>query len=41
MARLEAGEIDLHIAPASIEVIIHGALALSKSSVERGRFRLK
>jgi len=31
MARLEAGEIDLHIAPASIEEIIHGALALSKS----------
>jgi two-component system sensor histidine kinase KdpD len=33
MARLEAGEIELHIAPASIEEIIQGALALSKSSL--------
>ena len=41
MARLEAGEIDLHIAPASIEVIIHGALALSKSSVGAREIQVK
>jgi two-component system sensor histidine kinase KdpD len=33
MARLEAGEIELHYAPTSIEEIIQGALALSKSSL--------
>jgi two-component system, OmpR family, sensor histidine kinase KdpD len=33
MARLEAGEIELHFAPTSIEEIIQGALALSKSSL--------
>jgi len=33
MARLEAGEIELHFAPTSIEDIIQGALALSKSSL--------
>jgi two-component system sensor histidine kinase KdpD len=33
MARLEAGEIELHYAPSSIEEIIQGALALSKSSL--------
>jgi len=33
MARLEAGEIELHIAPASVEEIIQGALTLSKSSL--------
>jgi two-component system, OmpR family, sensor histidine kinase KdpD len=33
MARLEAGEIELHFAPTPIEDIIHGALALSKSSL--------
>src|SRR6202162_3345852 len=31
MARLEAGEIELHYAPTSIEEIINGALAISKS----------
>ena len=33
MARLEAGEIELHRAPTLIEEIIQGALALSKSSL--------
>jgi len=33
MARLEAGEIELHYAPTSIEDIIQGALVLSKSSL--------
>ncbi len=33
MARLEAGEIELHFAPAPIEEIIQGALAISKSSL--------
>jgi two-component system, OmpR family, sensor histidine kinase KdpD len=33
MARLEAGEIELHYAPTSVEEIIQGALALSKSSL--------
>jgi two-component system, OmpR family, sensor histidine kinase KdpD len=33
MARLEAGEIELHLAATSIEEIIQGALALSKSSL--------
>src|SRR6266850_1851812 len=41
MARLEAGEIDLHIAPASIEEIIHGALALSKSSMGAREIQVK
>jgi len=33
MARLEAGEIELHFAPTPVEEIIQGALALSKSSL--------
>lgn len=33
MARLEAGEIELHYAPASMEEVIQGALALSKSAL--------
>ena len=33
MARLEAGEIELHFAPTSIEEIIQGALTFSKSSL--------
>jgi two-component system sensor histidine kinase KdpD len=33
MARLEAGEIELHFAPTSIEDIVQGALTLSKSSL--------
>jgi len=33
MARLEAGEIELHYAPTSTEEIIQGALALSKSGL--------
>lgn len=33
MARLEAGEIELHFAPTPIEEIIQGALALSKSAL--------
>jgi two-component system sensor histidine kinase KdpD len=33
MARLEAGEIELHYAPTAIEEIISGALAISKSSL--------
>jgi two-component system, OmpR family, sensor histidine kinase KdpD len=33
MARLEAGEIELHYAPTSVEEIINGALAISKSSL--------
>ena len=33
MARLEAGEIELHFAPTPIEEIIQGALAVSKSSL--------
>src|SRR5947207_1795017 len=33
MARLEAGEIELHFAPTSLEEIIQGALTLSKSSL--------
>jgi two-component system sensor histidine kinase KdpD len=33
MARLEAGEIELHFATTSIEDIVQGALALSKSSL--------
>src|SRR5229473_1603457 len=33
MARLEAGEIELHRSPTSIEEIIQGALALSRSSL--------
>src|SRR5712664_2815014 len=41
MARLEAGEVELHIAPASIEDIIQGALALSKSSVGAREIQVK
>jgi len=41
MARLEAGEIELHIAPASIEEIIQGALALSKSSLGSREIHVK
>ena len=33
MARLEAGEVELHFTPVSIEEIIQGALALSKSAL--------
>src|SRR5467141_1378482 len=33
MARLEAGEIELHFAPTSVEEIVQGALALSRSSL--------
>src|SRR5712664_1964878 len=33
MARLEAGEIELHYAPTSMEEIIQGALALSKAAL--------
>src|SRR4029077_17562214 len=41
MARLEAGEIELHVAPASIEDIIQGALALSKSSLGTREIQVK
>jgi len=41
MARLEAGEIELHFAPTSIEDIVQGALALSKSSLGAREIRLK
>src|SRR5712692_43586 len=41
MARLEAGEIELHYAPTSIEDIIQGALALSKSSVGAREIQVK
>jgi len=41
MARLEAGEIELHIAPASIEDIIQGALALSKSPLGAREIQVK
>jgi len=37
MARLEAGEIELHFAPTSIEEVIQGALTLSKSSLGGAR----
>jgi two-component system, OmpR family, sensor histidine kinase KdpD len=41
MARLEAGEIELHFAPTSIEEIIQGALTLSKSSLGAREVRMK
>jgi two-component system, OmpR family, sensor histidine kinase KdpD len=41
MARLEAGEIELHFAPTSIEEIIQGALALSKSSLGSREVQVK
>ena len=41
MARLEAGEIELHFAPTSIEEIVQGALALSKSSLGAREIRVK
>src|SRR5258707_12093892 len=41
MARLEAGEIELHRAPTLIEEIIQGALALSKSSLGAREIRVK
>jgi two-component system, OmpR family, sensor histidine kinase KdpD len=41
MARLEAGEIELHIAPTSMEEIVQGALALSKSSLGAREVQLK
>jgi two-component system, OmpR family, sensor histidine kinase KdpD len=41
MARLEAGEIELHYAPTSVEEIIQGALALSKSSLGGREIRVK
>src|SRR6266849_6013559 len=41
MARLEAGEIELHYAPTSMEEIIQGALALSKFSLGARELQLK
>jgi two-component system sensor histidine kinase KdpD len=41
MARLEAGEIELHFTPTSIEEIIQGALVLSKSSLGTREIRVK
>jgi two-component system sensor histidine kinase KdpD len=41
MARLEAGEIELHFAPTSMEEIVQGALALSKSSLGAREIQLK
>jgi two-component system sensor histidine kinase KdpD len=41
MARLEAGEIELRFAPTSIEEIIGGALALSKSSLGAREIQVK
>jgi two-component system sensor histidine kinase KdpD len=41
MARLEAGEIELHFAPTSIEEIVQGALALSKSSLGAREIQIK
>jgi two-component system, OmpR family, sensor histidine kinase KdpD len=41
MARLEAGEIELHYAPTAIEEIIQGALALSRSSLGAREIQLK
>jgi two-component system sensor histidine kinase KdpD len=41
MARLEAGEIELTYAPISIEEIIQGALALSKSSLGGREIQVK
>ena len=41
MARLEAGEIELHFASTSVEEIIQGALTLSRSSLGAREIRLK
>jgi two-component system, OmpR family, sensor histidine kinase KdpD len=41
MARLEAGEIELHFVPTPVEEIIQGALALSKSSLGAREVRVK
>jgi two-component system sensor histidine kinase KdpD len=41
MARLEAGEVELHYAPTSIEEIIQGALALSRSSLGAREIQLQ
>src|SRR5437762_7897199 len=41
MARLEAGEIELHFAPTSMEEIIQGALTLSKSSLGARQVQVK
>lgn len=41
MARLEAGEIELHFAPTPIAAIIQGALAISKSSLGAREVRVK
>jgi two-component system sensor histidine kinase KdpD len=41
MARLEAGEIELHFAPTSIEEIVQGALALSRFSLGARELQLK
>jgi two-component system sensor histidine kinase KdpD len=41
MARLEAGEIELHYAPTSVEEIIQGALALSRSSLGGREIQVK
>jgi two-component system sensor histidine kinase KdpD len=41
MARLEAGEIELHFAPTSMEEIIQGALAISRSSLGAREIQVK
>jgi two-component system sensor histidine kinase KdpD len=41
MARLEAGEIELHFVPTSIEEIVQGALMLSRSSLGAREIRVK
>src|SRR5207302_147987 len=41
MARLEAGEIELHFAPTSMEEIIQGALTVSKSSLGARQVQVK
>jgi len=41
MARLEAGEIELHFAPTSMEEIIQGALTLSKTSLGARQVQVK
>ena len=41
MARLEAGEVELHLEPTDIEEIIQGALALSKSCLVGREVRVK
>jgi len=41
MARLEAGEIELHYEPSSVEEIIHSALTVSKSSLTGREVQVK